>query len=503
MADQTSSKSSSRATGSRKAEHLRINVEQDVSAKGVTSGFEAYRFVPQALPEIDFDQVSVPTKLFGRDLSAPILISCMTGGVPEAAAVNRTLAEVAQELRLPLGLGSGRALLEDPKVLDTYDVRDVAPDVPLLCNLGAVQLNRGVTVEDCRRLVRSLHADALVLHVNALQEALQLGGDTNFAGLLGRIAELCRELGVPVIVKEVGWGLAPDVVLQLLEAGVAAVDVAGAGGTSWSEVERHRLGDDPMAQVAAAFADWGLPTAQALAAGRKVAPDALIFASGGIRSGVDVAKAIALGADMVGVAGPVLRRAVAGVVPTLQYVGSLIRTLRTVMFCIGAVDLAQLRATRRLVSAGPPSARAPRFHLDHLRYATAASGDYLDITGDVAQVVGRSGVREGLALVYSNHTTAAVRLNENEPLLHSDFDRMLRRLAPEGPYDHDDRERRLGVEDDEAANGSAHCQQLLLSSSETIPVVDGKLGLGPWQRVLLLELDAARDRTVTVQVLGS
>src|SRR5579884_2915809 len=197
-------------TLTRKADHIRINVEEDVSAKGVTTGFERWRFIPNALPDLDLGDVDTSTRFLQRRLGAPLLISCMTGGTERAHVINVRLASVAQERRLAMGLGSCRVLLENPEVLPTFDMREFAPDVPLLANLGAVQLNRGVTADDCRRLVEMLRADALVLHLNPLQEALQPEGDTCFAGLLQRIADVCRRLEVPVVVKEVGWGLAPD-----------------------------------------------------------------------------------------------------------------------------------------------------------------------------------------------------------------------------------------------------------------------------------------------------
>lgn len=336
-------------TVARKGDHIRINVEEDVAAKGVAAGFDAYRFVHLALPELDYPAVDPATALFGRRLGAPLLISCMTGGTAEAGRINRTLAAVAQEFALPMGLGSGRVLLEHPEVLPSFDVRPVAPDIPLLCNLGAVQLNRGVGAAECRRLVAALGADALVLHFNPLQEALQPEGDTCFGGLLPRIRALCRELEVPVVAKEVGWGLAPDVVRALLDAGVAAVDVAGAGGTSWSEVERHRMAEPWRARVAAAFAGWGLPTAEALRAARRVAPRATIFASGGVRDGLDVATAVALGADLVGMAGPFLRAAAEGRERAADLARELIETLRIAMFCVGAATVADLQGTPRLI----------------------------------------------------------------------------------------------------------------------------------------------------------
>lgn len=490
-------------TVSRKAEHIRINLQADVGAKGVDSGFDGYSFLHQALPELDLSAVDTSVDLFGRRLAAPLLISSMTGGAPEARAINRTLAAVAQERRLAMGLGSGRVLLEHPEVLDTFAVRGLAPDVVLLANLGAVQLNKGVTVDDCRRLVDRLAADALVLHLNPLQEALQPEGDGCFGGLLPRIAALCEQIDVPVVVKEVGWGIAPDTVRRLVDAGVAAVDVAGAGGTSWSEVERHRIQDPVRSRVAAAFAGWGLPTAEAVRLARQAAPQARIFASGGVRSGLDVAKAIALGADLVGLAGPFLRAAARGVEVTADLARELAEVLRVAMFGIGAATIADLKRTPRLMARG----QEPTVEADpaRLTYRTGGAGEFIDITDDVAAVLRASRVQRGLVHVYSAHTTAAVRVNENEPLLLSDFRRFLRTIAPtgNGAYEHDDMSRRLGVPPNEPHNGHAHCQHLLLGASETLPVIDGELGLGRWQRLFLVELCSARERQVLVQVLGS
>ena len=355
----------------RKAEHIRINLDEDVAAKGVTTGFERYRFVHRALPEIDLESVSLETSFLGRRLDAPLLFSCMTGGTPRARQINRTLAAAAQRHRVAMGLGSCRVLLEHPEVLATFAVRDLCPNVPLLANLGAVQLNMGVGPAACRRIVDLLEADALVLHLNPLQEALQPEGDTRFAGLLGRIEALCASLEVPVVVKEVGWGIAPDLVAALFDAGVAAVDIAGAGGTSWSEVERHRIADPVRARVAAAFADWGLPTADAIRLAREVAPRGTLIASGGIRSGVDVAMAIALGADLAASAGSMLRAADEGEETLDAAVDEITDTLRIAMFCAGARDVGGLFRDASLVErrggvAGPgavltgaPLARRP------------------------------------------------------------------------------------------------------------------------------------------------
>ncbi|HET8998478.1 MAG TPA: type 2 isopentenyl-diphosphate Delta-isomerase [bacterium] len=486
---------------SRKADHVRINLEEDVAAKGIASGFDDYEFLHCALPELNLDRVDSSTELFGRRLSAPLLISCMVGGTDEAASINRVLAQVAQRLGVAMGLGSGRILLEDPDVLRTFDVRRVAPDVLLFANLGAVQLNKGYGVDHCRRLVDALGADALVLHLNALQEAVQPEGDTCFAGLLGKIGELCRRLEVPVVAKEVGWGIAPDAVRLLLDAGVAAVDVAGAGGTSWSEVERRRITEPWRARVAAAFAGWGIPTAECLRQARQAAPEASLFASGGIRNGIDIAKAVALGADLVGIAGPFLRTAAEGEEAALDLGRELIETLRIAMFSLGARTLADLRFTPRLRRR---DADRDEPHIAELSYRTEGAGQFLDITDDVSAVVRSSGVRRGLAHVYAMHTTAAIRMNENERLLLQDFRRFLDRLAPagDGAYEHDDLPRRPDVPPDEPMNGHAHCRHLLLSTSEMVPILDGRLELGRWQRIFLIELCTARERRVMVQVLG-
>lgn len=334
---------------SRKAEHLRINIEQDVRAKGVSSGFERYRFDHCALPEIALENVDLSVTHFGRALHAPFLISCMTGGTPEATGVNRTLARIAQEFGFAMGLGSGRVLLEDPSTIESFDVRSVAPDLLLFANLGAVQLNKGYGAAQCRHLIKLVQADGLILHLNPLQEALQPEGDTDFSGLLGRIRELCSLLDVPVIVKEVGWGLSEHVVRELFRAGVAGVDVAGAGGTSWSEVERYRTRENWRVRVAAQFAGWGIPTAEAVRGARAVEQDGLVIASGGIRDGVDAAKAIALGADLVGIAGPFLRAASQGTEAARELAREVVEVLRIAMFSLGIRSIEELKQTDKLV----------------------------------------------------------------------------------------------------------------------------------------------------------
>jgi isopentenyl-diphosphate delta-isomerase len=233
----------------------------------------------------------------------------MTGGTDQAAYINRNLAEAAQAQRVAMGVGSQRAGIEHETVRQTFRVRDVAPDVLLFANLGAVQFNYGYTVDQCRRAVEMIDADALILHLNPLQEAVQPEGDVNWRGLLDKIAACVpQQLGKPVIVKEVGWGISAQAARRLIEAGVSAIDVAGAGGTSWSQVEMHRAPTERLRRLASAFADWGIPTAESPAAAQVRAElgraDVHLFASGGIRSGQDIAKCAALGADLVGLASP-------------------------------------------------------------------------------------------------------------------------------------------------------------------------------------------------------
>ncbi|HEX7976236.1 MAG TPA: type 2 isopentenyl-diphosphate Delta-isomerase, partial [Anaerolineales bacterium] len=274
-----------------------------------------------------------------------VLISSMTGGTEEALAINRTLAAAAQEAGIAMGLGSQRAAIEHPELAGTFQVRSVAPDILLFANLGAVQLNYRYGVDQCRRAVEMIEADALILHLNPLQEAVQPEGDTRFAGLLAKIEAVCKALPVPVIAKEVGWGFSEQAARILAGAGVSAIDVAGAGGTSWSQVEMHRAQTPSQARLAAAFVDWGIPTAEAILNVRRAAPQLTVIASGGVRSGVDIAKCIALGASLGGMAGPFLKAATVSVEETLQTIREVRREIQVCMFAASAGDLNQLRRT--------------------------------------------------------------------------------------------------------------------------------------------------------------
>jgi isopentenyl-diphosphate Delta-isomerase len=329
----------------RKLDHIRINLEEQVQFPRLRTGLDQVRFVHQALPELDLDHIDTRTQFFGKELQAPLLISSMTGGTTEAQEINRNLAQAAQTAGVAMGLGSQRAALEDPSLAKTFRVRQHAPDILLFANLGAIQLNYGYGVSDCLRAVEMVKADALILHLNPLQEAVQSEGDRNWSGLVVRIGTVCRRLPVPVIVKEVGWGLSRQAVRQLTEAGVAALDVAGAGGTSWSEVEYHRSPSQTDARIAAAFADWGLTTLESLLIARSEAPQVPTIASGGIRDGIDVAKVVALGASLAGIAGPFLKAAVESSEEVEAKITEIRAALRIAMFAAGAANLGQLAKT--------------------------------------------------------------------------------------------------------------------------------------------------------------
>jgi isopentenyl-diphosphate delta-isomerase len=329
----------------RKLEHLRINLEEDVQFSQVTNGFEHYRFIHQALPELSLSEIDLSTTFLGHILRAPLLVSSMTGGTAEAERINFNLAQAAQNAGIAIGLGSQRAAIEDDSLARTYRVREVAPDVLLFANLGAVQLNYEYGLDECRRAVEMVHADALMLHLNPIQEAVQARGNTNWSNLLHKIDRLCQALSVPVVVKEVGFGISEDVARKLANAGVAAIDTAGAGGTSWAAVESRRAPSPELRALAEKFWNWGIPTAESLARVRRGAPNLPVIASGGIRDGIEVAKALALGATLAGLASPLLKLANVSAEASFDGLQTLAAQLRVAMFGIGASNLAQLRET--------------------------------------------------------------------------------------------------------------------------------------------------------------
>lgn len=340
----------------RKSEHLHINLEKDVTFPDLTTGLEGYAFVHNALPELALSGVDLATTFLGKRLRLPLLISSMTGGTPEAQRINHHLAEGAQAAGIAMGLGSLRAALESPDlrstassaVAATFRVRHLAPDILLLANLGAGQLNAGFGIDECRRAVDLIEADALILHLNPLQEALLVDGDTDWRGLLAKIETICRRLQVPVVAKEVGWGISAPVARRLVDAGVAAIDIAGSGGTSWSQVEMHRAPTEERRRLCAQFAGWGIPTAQALVEVRAALPGVPLIASGGLRTGIDLAKVLALGADLGGLAGPFLKAADVSAQAVADLAAEIAAALRIVLFCLGIPDVQALKGTPAL-----------------------------------------------------------------------------------------------------------------------------------------------------------
>ncbi|MEH2467426.1 type 2 isopentenyl-diphosphate Delta-isomerase [Nostoc sp.] len=330
-------------TQNRKADHIRICLEEDVQCDQITNGLERYRFTHFCLPELNPDDIDISTTFLGKQLGAPLLISSMTGGTEQAAIINQRLAEVAQYYKIAMGVGSQRVAVEKPQVADTFAVRKYAPDVLLFANLGAVQLNYKYGLDECLRVVDILEADALILHINPLQECIQPKGDTNFRGLLDKISKLCSGMPVPVIAKEVGNGISAAIAEKLIAAGVAAIDVAGAGGTSWAKVESERAENPLQRRLGRTFANWGLPTAECITTIRAIAPYVPLIASGGLRHGLDVAAAIALGADVAGLAMPFLQAAAISETAVAELAKVLIAEITTVLFCTGNATLYQLK----------------------------------------------------------------------------------------------------------------------------------------------------------------
>lgn len=329
----------------RKNSHLSICLEEQVEfTSGDANGFGSYRFDHDALPEINKSDIELDTVLFGKRLSAPILIGAMTGGTEKAAEVNRRLALAAEKCRVGLALGSQRKMLENPASRFSYAVRDHAPGLPLLIgNIGAVQLNYGVGLPELKRLVSEVGCDAFNFHLNPLQEAIQPEGDTNFAGLIPKLQSVLPQLGVPVILKEVGSGISETTALKIQKLPLAGIETAGVGGTSWSKIESLRTQDRIQKSTGQLFARWGVPTAESVVVCRRVLPHLTVIASGGMRNGIEAAKSIALGADAAAFALPMLKAAEKSVDAVIEEISRVIEELRTAMFVTGCKNLSDLK----------------------------------------------------------------------------------------------------------------------------------------------------------------
>ncbi|WP_077596659.1 type 2 isopentenyl-diphosphate Delta-isomerase [Oceanobacillus kimchii] len=336
----------------RKTEHIRLCLTGDVEGVNKSTGLEGINFIHNALPEIDFADISLDSNFLGKQLKAPFLVSSMTGGSELATTINQNLAIAAEEKGWALAIGSTRAFLESDQHKDSFLIRNQAPTAPLIVNIGAVQLNYGYGSEECQRIIDKTNADSIVLHLNSLQEAVQDGGDLNFKDLLPKIEQVCKQVNAPVGVKEVGFGIDGEVARRLYDAGISYIDVAGAGGTSWSQVEKLRSKDPLNKAAAEAFNSWGNPTKDCLVSVRGELPEVPLIASGGMKTGLDAAKAITIGADIVGFARHLLKAAMETPEDVIQTMEQLELELKMTMFGIGSVNLEELKNTSRVTIMG-------------------------------------------------------------------------------------------------------------------------------------------------------
>ncbi len=325
----------------RKADHLRLCLEKKVEIG--SNGLEDYSFTHRALPEIDFEKIDLSVNFLGKKLKAPILISSLTGGTGQAKLINQRLAKAANQTGVALALGSQRIAIENLSLGNTFQVRALVPDIPLLANLGAVQLNYGFGLKECREAVRMIKADGLILHLNPLQEVIQPEGNSNFSSLLEKIEKIVKDLEVPVLVKEVGAGISGKLARDLKRIGVAAVETAGWGGTNWALIESYRKrGGERLGKI---FSQWGIKTSETIIQCSKV-KGLKIIGSGGIRTGIEAAKALSLGADLIGIGLPFLRPALISSQAVEEKIDNIIEELKIAMFCLGVKNISQLKKVK-------------------------------------------------------------------------------------------------------------------------------------------------------------
>jgi isopentenyl-diphosphate delta-isomerase len=329
----------------RKQRHIRVSLEENVDSD-IPTGFGDVSLVHRAVPEIDLKDVDAGTELFGKRLSTPLIISAITGGTEEAEKINKTLATVAGKLGVGIGVGSQRIAIQQPEVERTFRVvRDSAPEALVIANIGCPQLGLGWGIKEARKAVEMVDADALAIHMNPLQEAVQVGGDTNFKGIVEKVKAIASDLGVPVVMKETGAGISYEDARRLEAAGVGGFEISGLGGTSWAAVEHHiarEVGEGRMEYLGKALWNWGISTACSLVEVRE-ASKGKVIASGGLRNGHDAAKALALGADAVGIAKPFLQKAVEGEETLQKHIETIIAETRICMFLSGARNLTEMR----------------------------------------------------------------------------------------------------------------------------------------------------------------
>jgi isopentenyl-diphosphate delta-isomerase len=342
----------------RKLDGLMIPLSKEVQAKATSTYLEYVTLIHNALPELDFDEIDTSTTFLNHKFSAPLIIDSMTGGTPEAAKINERLAETAEALGLGMGLGSQRAGLKSKELEETYSIaRQHAPNAFLVANIGGAQLAKGLSIDEAKRIIDMINANALVIHLNPLQELVQPEGEPKFKGVFNKIAELVNSLSIPVIVKEVGAGISKEVASRVEVAGVRAINIAGSGGTSWAGVEKLRaesVGSELKTHLGEMFWDWGIPTAASLIEVKRVVKLQLI-ASGGLRNGLEVAKCLAIGADMCAMAFPFLKQAAISKEAVMQFADLLLNELKSTMYLVGAKDIRTLKTSRHVLT-GPLAA---------------------------------------------------------------------------------------------------------------------------------------------------
>jgi isopentenyl-diphosphate Delta-isomerase len=338
----------------RKQEGIDIPLNRNVQAKTTSTFLEYVKLVHDAIPELNLSEIDTTAIFLGRRFSAPLVIDSMTGGTAKALLINSRLAELAESYALPMGVGSQRAGLVDEKLADSYTIaRKNAPNAFLIANIGGAQLSSGLSIDKVKKLIDMISADALVVHLNPLQELVQPEGEPRYSGVLQCISELVKSIGVPVMAKEVGAGISRETALKLSEVGVSAINVAGAGGTSWAGVEKVRAesaSESMKTRLGELFWDWGIPTALSIIVVRRALEKLPLIASGGIRNGLEIAKCIAIGADMCAMAYPFLVNAVRSKAALYQFADSVLTELKSTMFLVGAGDISTLKRSRYILT---------------------------------------------------------------------------------------------------------------------------------------------------------
>lgn len=327
----------------RKIEH--INIVREKNVEPVKNVFEKYSLPYSALPELDLGSIDTSTTFLGNSISMPLMVSPMTGGPELAGDINKNLAIACQEMRIPLALGSMRIIIKHPETLKSFQVKDIAKDIPIIGNIGLVQLNYGIGIDEINKLIDQTKIDAIFFHLNHLQEAIQPEGDVNFSGLLKKLEEVVKKVKIPVLIKEVGAGIDFESAKKLSDIGIKYIDVSGLGGTSWTSVESFRRHDD----MGFVFQDVGIPTDKAISDSSKI-KGLNIIAGGGIRSGVDVVKSLMLGALLSGMAKPLLEPALKSPEACIEFLSMIKKQVEIAMFAIGAKDIKELKTKKLSLS---------------------------------------------------------------------------------------------------------------------------------------------------------